>query len=247
MRDRYIQKWFSKEQVIFRKLQIYFLYSLYAGGANLIFKGGTALDIFYGSGRFSEDLDFDGKTLDDLVTVDRAIDFLKQKSEYAVFNDWEKEREMHRDFIRYILRISSKEIDNIISFLIDYTVDTPIYPPNRIVIKYNDSLVNANVMQMKEILPEKVSAILNREKARDLYDLYYLAVVKRVPISLKDIYAKCGKNFSTSRKDYSFELFKKRVNDLKRRWSEMDVLLEDPKNYPFEEVSGSVLELFKSL
>ena len=62
------------ENIIREYIQHLFLSSLYKikGSEKLLFKGGTALKIIYGSPRFSEDLDFDGqniyqpKVIDDL-------------------------------------------------------------------------------------------------------------------------------------------------------------------------------------
>ncbi|WP_157891425.1 hypothetical protein [Candidatus Mancarchaeum acidiphilum] len=50
----YFKEWFSEEQIIKRKIQLTFLYSIFKYKNNsIIFKGGTALDLFYNSGRFS--------------------------------------------------------------------------------------------------------------------------------------------------------------------------------------------------
>jgi predicted nucleotidyltransferase component of viral defense system len=248
MRDTYLENWFSDGQRVQRELQLFFLDRLFRNNSNMVFKGGTALDLFYGSGRFSENLDFDCKDMNVLTEINDVIGSLKREEGYAVFNDWKAERELHRNFTRYVLRVSSKKSGDIVSFMIDCTIDSPKYPPDNLVLNYNDSLVGINVMKIEEILAEKVSAILNRKKARDLYDLYHLAVVRRVPINMKDVYEKCTKRFSAKEpKAYSFRLFKNRVDALSRRWRDLDVLLQNPEDYKFAEVSGKVLELFKSL
>lgn len=248
MKDAYLENWFSDEQTVQRELQLFFLERLFKNDGGLVFKGGTALDIFYGSGRFSEDLDFDCKDMAVLTGINDAINSLKKEDEYAVFNDWKADRELHGHFVRYVLRVSSKKISGLVSFMIDCTVDTPKYPPDNLVLNYNDSLIGVKVMRMEEILAEKVSAVLNRKKARDLYDLYHLAVVKHVSINMKDVYEKCEKRFSAEKPNaYSFKRFEASVERLGRRWRDMDVLLQNSDAYPFKKVSGSVLELFKGL
>ena len=165
-----------------------------------------------------------------------------------MFNDWKADREIHRNFIRYTLKVSSKGFDRLVGFMIDCTIDAPEYPPDNFVLNYNDSLINVRVMKAEEILAEKVSAVLSREKARDLYDLYHLAVVRRIPINMKDVYEKCSKRFSAAKPTgYSFKLFEAAVKRLGKRWREMDALLQNQEDYDFGDVSGKVLELFKSL
>ena len=248
MRNAYLEQWFSDEQIIQRKLQLFFLNALFGRGSSFVFKGGTALDLFYGSGRFSEDLDFDCKNMDVITLVNDTVSRLKAEDEYAVFNDWKADRELHRNFTRYVLRVSSAKLSGLVNFVIDCTMDAPKYPPDNFVLNYNDSLVNVKVMKAEEILAEKVSAVINREKARDLYDIYHLAVVKHIPINIKDVHEKCKNPFSTAApKAYSFRVFETAVKRLKMRWGEMDVLLQNAENYHFDEVSGAVLELFKSL
>jgi predicted nucleotidyltransferase component of viral defense system len=246
MNDNYFGKWFSEEQVVFRELQLSLLHLIYERKNMLVFKGGTALDLFYGSNRFSEDLDFDCADTDDLATIDDALESLEGKSVYKIYNDWERNRELHSHFTRYNIRVSSERWEKVVNFTIDYTIDKPKYAYVPMPMKYNGSIDSINVMQAKEILAEKVSAIMSRSKARDLYDLYYLAIVKKVPISLKDIYEKCQKVFPKP-KNYSYTSFKNSVNNLRGKWAELDVLLENPKVYPFKEVSESVLDAFRSL
>ncbi len=248
MKDTYIEKWFSDEQRMQRELQVFFLYKLFGRNAELIFKGGTALDLFYGSGRFSEDLDFNCKNADVLVDVDEAIEALSNGEQYQIFNDWSRERELRKNFVRYNLRISSEKSRKLVNFIIDCSIGPTIYAPDNFVINYKDSLMNIKVMNAQEIVAEKVSALLTREKARDLYDLHFLVAVKHIPINMQDIYEKCGIKFSNKvPKKYSFKLFERRVKNLERRWSELEPLLNGYDDYTFAEISQDVLNLFRGL
>ena len=80
MKDKYLQLWFSDEQRIQRRLQLFFLDRLFRGSGSFVFKGGTAIDLFYGSGRFSEDLDFDCKDMDVLTEINAAIGGTRKKT-----------------------------------------------------------------------------------------------------------------------------------------------------------------------
>lgn len=237
----------SGEQRALREIQLFFLCKVYGKRSSLVFKGGTALDIFYGSGRFSEDLDFVCRDLGGLAEIDDVIGSLGKDSAHAVFNDWAREREMHKGFTRYVLRISSRDSDSLIDLAIDYTVDAPKYEPDRLPLKCGKSLVSASIMQEREILAEKASAIMSREKARDLYDLYFLAVVKRVPVNIKDVYEKSAKGFAGNKTEYSFPLFRERVMALKPRWKELKPLLGNAEPYDFDDVASSILDIFRSL
>ena len=247
--ERYFERWFTVEQSALRELQLEMLLQLYGRKNQLVFKGGTALDLFHGSGRFSEDLDFDCQAMDGLLEINKAVDGIKKDGKYSIYNKWDLEREMHNRFIRYNVRISSKEWEHVANLVIDLTVDKPMYPPNRIPLKYKDSVVSVNVMQLQEILAEKVCAIMGRKKARDLYDLHFLAITKRVPINLKDIYEKCEMFAATFPKaeQYSYKTFEARVNGLKGSWRELSPLLESTKGRSFAYISSGVLDAFRSL
>ena len=237
----------SSEQRALRKLHLFFLCKIYRKANSLIFKGGTALDIFYGSGRFSEDLNFDCGDLNGLSEIDDAIEAFGNDGEYSVLNDWGGEREMHKSFTRHVLRISNKDSGKLLDLAIDYTVDAPKYEPDKLPLKCGKSLASASVMQEKEILAEKAAAIMGREKARDLYDLYFLAVVKGVHVNITDVYEKCAKEFAGKKTEYSFPLFRERVMALKPRWKELKPLLGNAEPYRFDDVAASVLDIFRSI
>lgn len=248
MADAYVEKWFSEEQKAQRELQLFFLQRLFRKGSGFVFKGGTALDIFYGSGRFSEDVDFDCMDLGKLTEIDDAVERLDSDGMHKVVNDWSAERDLHRGFVRYYLRVESAGAERLTDLMIDCSMAEPAYPPDEFPLAYGNSITNVKVMKAHEIAAEKVSALLTREKVRDLYDLYFLTVVKHVPINAKDVYAKCAKPFSTANpKPYSFKALGRRIRLLKGKWVELEPLLANYGAYPFEDVSSAVLEAFKSV
>lgn len=67
-------------------------------------------------------------------------------------------------------------------------------------------------MNLKEILAEKIHSIFAREKARDLYDLFFL--LRFVEIDKKIIERKL-EIFNMS---FSFERFKRKINRIEKVW-----------------------------
>jgi hypothetical protein len=149
----------------------------------LVFKGGTYLWIFHGLNRFSEDLDFTAaapikKTLPEFVS--RSLNLYGYENEFKIMKDnnlglsarfmingplntTEKDR-----CIVYV-EISSRE--DIILPKISLMADFPQYDiPVKVV----------QGMNLDEVGAEKIRAILTREKARDVNDLYYLIYKKKI-------------------------------------------------------------------
>lgn len=159
-------------------IQTIILNSIYSAITDeLVFKGGTCLLFFYGLNRFSEDLDFtmvkelDSKKLISIIKKDlenlginHKISDLKETplslsfkigAEGPLFN-----KEIERCFVR--IDISKREeVENV----------------KTIELKTNYKEIigfSMNVMSEKEILSEKVRALLTRNQARDLFDFYFL-------------------------------------------------------------------------
>ncbi len=153
-----------------------FLYFLYRRIKDeLLFKGGTCLQKTFGLDRFSEDLDF---------TVNETIDLTAIAGDITSFGyPAEISKEKEDEFgISYVLKAKGAlydgrekslayvraEMSKREKAILGYEVKTitPIYhdlPPYTIA-----------AMHLEEILAEKVRAIMTREKARDVYDLWFM-------------------------------------------------------------------------
>ncbi|MDD3083838.1 MAG: nucleotidyl transferase AbiEii/AbiGii toxin family protein [Candidatus ainarchaeum sp.] len=156
----------NKEHIEKTWFQDHLLYYLSKKMDDLIFKGGTALYKFYSLPRFSEDLDFstnkdvDKELLEEFCKKNNILlDYKKIRNSHLFklrFNGILTEKNTVRIDINVSKKICSVENKEFISFY-------PDVPP--FIIK---------TMSLKEIFAEKIHAILNRTKARDLYDIFFL-------------------------------------------------------------------------
>jgi len=186
----------------------------------MVFKGGTALQKTYGLNRFSEDLDFTMKTNIDIESVLKNVtknmkifgcEALETKTKqdeigsvYLVkvkgplFNGTERSH----TYVR--LDISQRE-----NVLMPVKIDTitPIYkdlPPYTV-----------SVMDLSEIMAEKIRSILTRDNARDVYDFWFLTQKKnRVSISL------INSKLKYYNKVFDLDEFKKSIKNKERIWKQ---------------------------
>ncbi len=143
----------------------------------LIFKGGTALQKAYSLNRFSEDLDF---TLLKEMNLDILIKRIsKDISDFGFETRFEKLEGRGRN---YRIRIKGPLYDGtentIASLRIEISLrkDLILKPDTKeIVPVYTDTQPYLIlIMNTQEILAEKARAVLQRGKARDVYDIWFL-------------------------------------------------------------------------
>ncbi len=187
--------------------------------ADLIFKGGTALQKIGVIPRFSEDLDFTEET--DIFpknladTVVRTIESYNYPVEVDKFTD-ERRTAGFRVKIRGPLyrnkrgvcsiRVEISRREKVVLKPLSEEID----PPYKDVLPYV-----IQVMRKDEILAEKVRAIMTRDNVRDLYDIYKLiksgATFRKELIDKKLEYY--GMEFDTAA---SIE----RCKEVSRRWND---------------------------
>ena len=160
-----------------------FLDEIYTVTGELVFKGGTALSKFYNSIRFSDDLDFslmhDGGGNRLSVLLDNVVDKISKEYPLKIMR-----KKNNADMLVYELSVRGPlfemlnkyqhlkiEVDKKAS-VIEKTEVFRRNPPYLDLKPYT-----AVVMNRKEILSEKIVALLFRHnvKSRDLYDIYFLA------------------------------------------------------------------------
>ena len=145
----------------------------------LVFKGGTALYKFYSLNRFSEDLDFDavGKRADFdrmIKKIDRTLELLGMKGTII-------EKEDHGNDTNFRLAIRGPLFNGARESMSRITMnisrrERPEFIVDRILVPSYQEIPSfeVSVLDQKEIAAEKIRCILTREKARDVYDLWFL-------------------------------------------------------------------------
>ena len=145
-------------------------------GSELTFKRGTALQKCFGLNRFSEDLDFTASENLSREKLERSLE------EVGRFYPSSVSKSENNFSISYKLKIEGPLFHGPLSLQtirIDISLREEILlaPINRIVTPLYSDLQPYLVIFMdpREILSEKIRALMTRTKARDLYDVYYMS------------------------------------------------------------------------
>src|SRR3989344_5291401 len=165
----------TNESTVLREYyQLIFLNTLYSlpNSQNIVFKCGTAIHLIFEAPRFSEDLDFTVQ-----MNPNEFDEFISKV--FATLKKYGFEFKP-RDTIagkRYLMSNGIPESKSKLYINLDFSF-------RAIVFENQNSSINSQLpialtsrishMSQSEIYTEKIRAILNREKGRDLYDLWYL-------------------------------------------------------------------------
>jgi len=142
---------------------------------HLVFKGGTAIKkIYYPEARFSEDIDFTARSLDEDKTINSLKELFIEKAVDSVSFEGAYEerfsqtgRRLRLPFIGPLRYRNSIRID--LSFRDDLILDVKERP---VLSKYGDSLsCNVYTIEFMEIMAEKLRALIDRGYPRDYYDV----------------------------------------------------------------------------
>jgi len=170
------RKFKTNQTVIFREyLQLLFLENLYSvvGSEKVYFKGGTAIHLLWNSFRFSEDLDF-------TVGFSKAqfLKFISKVFSKVLINEGlsVKKRKSIAG-IRYLLTYSGGVLPFKVFVTLDFSFREKPKFTSYTFIKTDFPIIFTNFLYHltpKEILAEKIRAILTRKKGRDFFDLWLL-------------------------------------------------------------------------
>jgi len=151
-------------------------------GSKLVFKGGTALRLAYGSPRFSDDLDFScNKPVDfkAFEKVCRAIE--KLFPELEITDLWPKHYTMLGEY-----RVREPWLER--AFLVKVEVSKRVKK-----VGFESTLLSSpvtnlqalgNVYTIEQILKEKKEALISRTKSRDVFDLWFIRQKTRTPVDI---------------------------------------------------------------
>lgn len=193
----------------------------------LIFKGGTYLWFFHGLPRFSEDLDFTqtGKLPQELATkVSQTLRMFGVENEVKMITDDEcgfsfrlgaKGPLYTSEVSMCYVYVEISRRERVVGAPLSLKLDFPPYKlPTKIVRGFS----------LNEIGAEKVRAILTRDKARDLYDLYFLITEKKIAFDLSLV----NEKLSYYRQTFSADAFNKKLKEKQIIWkSELEQLVFD--------------------
>jgi len=161
-------------------IQALFLQKLYNQTEALVFKGGTFLKHAHGLDRFSEDLDFTQKkgTENVISQLREVADSISDYGVEAEIDNIEENNVSASCRLRYQgpLYDGSEHSKGSIEIDVSKREDVLTDPEwTRLFFEYPETrVVNALGLSKEELLAEKLRALSTRNKARDLYDCWYL-------------------------------------------------------------------------
>jgi len=196
--------------------------------AYLVFKGGTALQKIGLIPRFSEDLDFTMKKALSMKDISNSTIKALESYNYPVKVDKFSDTEITAGFRLLIQGPLYRNNQGICSirFEMSKREEVLLRPEvEEINPVYKDVLPYVlSVMNKKEIVAEKVRAILTRDKVRDVYDLY-----KVLEHDISFDKGLIDKKLSYYNIMFDSNEFINRCEELSKRWyADLEVLMEKP-------------------
>jgi predicted nucleotidyltransferase component of viral defense system len=169
---------YQQEKDYFLKL---FLYEYFRRYQDAIFKGGTCLRYLFGIDRFSEDLDFNLKASPEKFKV-QARKVIKELGSIGIESYFIKEEEFEDAYTCEIgfngpLYQGTPQTRNKIRIDAGKRIGTLREPEWRMIpSEYPETREQFLVLAIneEEMLVEKVIALMERRKGRDLYDVWFL-------------------------------------------------------------------------
>jgi predicted nucleotidyltransferase component of viral defense system len=220
----------------------------------IVFHGGTALRLFHGNPRFSEDIDLvllEGNDYFDLskymINVERTclgtFPFLQNVKVKVQKNEQELQR--------YILKAISEDTKQNIRIHIEIA-DVPSYRNSPKILNFPPFQPAVRVEDEEEILADKVRALGYRPflKGRDLWDIYFLNSERSVELDVDLVVRKISDyNENVNEIDIRYEKIKKKIqtDGLSILSNEMDRFLPkhvlDSYRPIYKEILKSVIQL----
>jgi predicted nucleotidyltransferase component of viral defense system len=178
----------DKTQIVREYWELIILKGLYESsfGRYLIFKGGTALRLTYGSPRFSEDLDFslikDGlkgkfsSLTKKIISPFPELTLTDLEEKYYTYLAEIKVTQNYMPFpFRIKIEISKREFK-------DYQWELKLLSSPATVIQ-----VMGQVATLEQIYKDKLACLKSRAKPKDLFDLWYVSEKLKIPYTPKKI------------------------------------------------------------
>jgi predicted nucleotidyltransferase component of viral defense system len=180
------------------------LYRLKAAD-RVLFKGGTALRIVYGSPRFSEDLDFSGFGTGVPALEELLADALSAMERLGLALELEEAKATSGGYLGII---HSRFLD----YHVEIQMEVSLRP--RSAVKPSTSLIASELVPAYTLLhlpqdllvEEKLRALLERGKPRDFYDVYFMLRKGLLSPSHRSVLAKAASRLTRMRPESFREL-----------------------------------------
>lgn len=187
--DEYIHNLgISQDQILREEAELIILSALanHTLGERVIFYGGTALRLAYNSPRFSEDIDLLQKETFPFAMFEDFVHRIKKENKGWKLADIKEKR--HTFFALFI--IESPFLKHHFSVKIELHI-----PQKKTSLETRLALIKSPVSvleplvlvpQLEELKRLKEDALMGRKKARDFFDLWYIAQSLRTPFTLPE-------------------------------------------------------------
>lgn len=229
--------------------QLIFLQKLYLSkkAAKIYFKGETAIRFIWKSFRFSEDLDFIS-TLNQKGTIAAIKNVFKElKNQASAEVSLRKER-IIKDSLRFRLKFDHEFIKYPLTIRLDFNQrEKPLTREENVLVPFDYPISPYPLiihLEGEEILAEKFRALLVRNKARDIFDIWFL-LTKGIKANQKYLEEKMKLH---PEKDYSFSEITKKIDGFDKNALRKNLNKFLPKNYRefYKELPEKTIELLTS-
>lgn len=232
-----------KENILKEYLQYRILDIIYGSGYadSLVFMGGTSIRIVHHGVRFSEDLDFDNRGLDE-TDFDDLAQLIKRELildgyEVVIKNVFKGAYHCHINFpgLLFGYGMSAHKAERIL-IQIDAEPQRYSYAPDKFLINSFGIFRYINTVPAALLLSQKILACLKRkkEKGRDFFDIVFL-MAKTAPD-----YCYLGEKAGISGKEEMILALRERVSRI-----DMNGLAQDVEPFLFEPSQKDRIILFK--
>lgn len=163
----------SLRNILREYFQHLFLFNFYKGkeSEHFYFKGGTALKLIFNSPRFSEDLDFsaDKNSFTFENVFEKVLLQIQKEGIDANLLESKKTTNGHLAIIKFTIYNERFEIKTEVSYRKKNLIGEKL-------LVFSDFFPSyvVNVLQVGDLIGEKQTALLERRKARDFFDLYFI-------------------------------------------------------------------------
>ena len=184
---------------------------------SIVFQGGTALRLFHGNIRFSEDIDLVLKEEKKDYTLEDHLSTIKRFTENSfpfLENVSIKVQKQTPEIQRYVLKTQSDISEQRLRVHIELA-RIPSYQNRPRILHYPPLHPVLRVEDPEEILADKVTALALRPylKGRDLWDIYYLSIERDISIPWGLVYRKVL-DYESTKSEY-IEKMEKTVLEIK--------------------------------